>query len=205
MLISEVIETAQAVELKQLPMVADEAEIIRYINLGLLELYKRFSLKTEDAIITLQDNVSTYTLDGVDENVVMSSTDALLTILEVYDGDDEQLTVNKYNDATGVMTPSYNVIKVPTVVQDAILTVHYRAAPPFVVLAAETLRLPPQLLEALLHYVGYKGHSSIKGGIKDENNTHYIRFDASCKRAIAEGLIIADDISSESFDLRGFV
>jgi hypothetical protein len=38
------------------------------------------------------------------------------------------------------------------------------------------------MAEALLHYVGYRAHGSYDADIKTENNTHYMRFEASCKK-----------------------
>jgi hypothetical protein len=65
--------------------------------------------------------------------------------------------------------------------------------------------LPPQYIEALFNYVGYRGHGSVTGDIKTENNTHYMRFEKSCNTIEAMGLILTEDLVSYKFGNRGFV
>jgi len=205
MLISEVISLAQEAELKQLSVKDDPNAILGFINLGLLELYKRFPLRQSEAIITLQNAKSLYTLDGTDSDVSMEPGTELLVISLCYDEQGEELIINDEDNVLGINTPSYNTVEVPAVAQDEKLSIIYRASPNFVKYTTETLKLPPQLLEALLNYIGYRGHGSVKGDIKSENNTHYRRFVASCNTVKLEGLTTSDDLVSKSFTLRGFV
>lgn len=204
MLIRDVIELVRNAELKQLSVREDKPAVIGFINLGILELYKRFPLKQDEAIITLQEGKSLYLLDGTDSNVSMDASSELLMVSLCYDEQGEEVTINNEDDPLGINTPMFNAIEVPSVAQDEKLSIIYRAAPVFVKNETDILPIPPQLLEALMNYIGYRGHGSVKGDIKTENNTHYIRFNGSCERVKREGLINADDLESKSFQLRGF-
>ena len=74
------------------------------------------------------------------------------------------------------------------------ISVIYKPAPTWLVYIDETsltqkIPIPPQLIEPLLHYIGYRAHGSMDGNIKAENNTHYMRFVASCDRIEQLGLV----------------
>jgi len=206
MLVSTVIALAKKSELKQLAIKDDDVAIIGFINLGMLALYTRFPLKQEEAIITLQTGQAIYPLDGTDANVSMGSADDFLIVSECYDEQGDVVTINDETDPLGILTPSWNTIEVPNVAQDERLSLIYRSAPAFVTQPTNSIPLPPQLLEALLNFIGYRGHGTISSDVKAENNTHYMRFDASCKKAEENGMIVIDDLLyTQKFYDRGFV
>jgi hypothetical protein len=204
MLASKVIDLAKSTELRQLGVKDDVTAVLGFVNLGMLELYKRFPLKQEEAIITLQDGKTTYTLDGTDSDVAMTTSQNFLLVSECYDEQGDTVSINDESDPLGIMTPSYNTVEVPNVAQDEKLSVIYRVSPDFATAVSNNLALPPQLLEALLHYIGYRGNSTISSDTKAENNAHYIRFEQSCNRVIEHGLILPDDLESFTFETRGF-
>jgi hypothetical protein len=208
MLVSELIGLAKNSELKQLSISDDDIAVLGYINLGILELHKRFNLVQKEAVITMVEDVFSYRLDGTDNNVEMDTANTeLLTIDNVYDYNGCQLRINDEDDRFSVTTPEYNLLEVPvtTVLDGATLSVIYRASPKFITQTNSAVPLPLQFIEALLHYVGYRAHNSINGEVNTENNTHYMRFDKSCKLIRREGLYTEDSLSTHKFEDRGFV
>ena len=205
MLVSEIINLASSSELRQLSVRTDTNAVIGFINLGMLELHKRFTLKAEEAIITLQDGKTLYTLDGTDTDVSITNPGNFLIAIECYDESGKLVPVNDERNLLGIMTPSYNTIEVINVTDGAKLSVIYRSSVPFSTAVTDNVALPPQLLESLLHYIGYRGNTTVSADIKAENNTHYMRFDQSCQRVIDQGLVLSDDMESYKFDQRGFV
>lgn len=206
--VSEAIEILKNSELKQLSMKDDKIAVLGYINLGILEIYKRFVMWQAEALITLATDVTTYKLDGTDVNVTMDLSDhELLVIDEAYDYDGEEMNINEEHDQLAIATPQYNVIEVPlvSVTPPATISIIYRASPKFLTHEKADIPLPPQFYEALFHYCGFRGHGSIKGNVKDQNNVHYMRFDAACERIKTEGLYTEDSLESTKFDDRGFV
>jgi len=212
MTISDVIEYAKYGELAQLGVVkqlkstvpADvveaEKQIISYMNMGLIELYKRFNLLTKQTVVVLDMYETMYVIDEPDLN----------EILAAYDEKGREYFINSENDAMSILTPNYNTIQVPNPIQDEAIFVIYSAAP--VKLEWEegpltaTVPIPPNMLEALLHYVGYRGHGAMSGEINSENNTHYMRFEASCTKLKEIG-VFADDalVAGTKLENKGFV
>lgn len=211
MIISTAIDLLVESELKQLSVKNDKTAIRGFINSGILEIYKRFNLWEVEAVITMVAGTQLYTLDGNDSNVSIDLSDHdFLMIEEVWlvsddDLDDKKLSLNDKLDKDGVLTPKYNQVNVTTEIDTRLLTVIYRASPKFLTNEKADIPLPPQFNEALFNYVGYRGHGSVKGDIKSENNTHYMRFEASCSRVKLEGLYNQDTLASNKFDSRGFV
>lgn len=206
MLVAEAIELLKEAELKQLSVKNDKDAILGYINMGVLELHKRFSLWQEEAFITMLEGVTRYKLADSDSNVSIDLSDHdVIKIDEVYAPDGSQISLNDEDDPNGVWTPQPHVIEIMAPIVDGDVSVIYRATPKFMTNERQEIVLPPQFLEALFNYVGYRGHGSVKGDIKSENNTHYMRFEESCKQVRKEGLIAAESLHCHKFEDRGFV
>lgn len=206
MLVSEAITLLQNSELKQLNIKDDSAAILGYINFGILEIHKRFLLWEAEAVVTQATGVELYTMKEADTNVDIDLSDhEFLTIERVFDEDNKLYLLNNEKDADSLHTPRIDQLKVNTIVPNYEMSVRYRASPKFLTLVTDIIPLQSQFYEALFLYVAYKGHLSVKSGVKDENNTHYIRFEASCDRISMEGLHIQNDLTSTKFEQRGFV
>jgi hypothetical protein len=202
MTVADVIEYAKYGELAQLGVIVNlkstdpievvdaEKQVLSYINLGLIELYKRFDLRTEEMVIELQENTTIYTISNSNFNSVYS----------VYGEDGKELSLNNQDDPLSILTPSYNTIQVPNPVTGAAIYVIYNASPTALVwsstLSTAVVTLPSVMLEAMLHYVGYRAHGAMNGNVDGENNTHYIRFEASCSKLKEIGAFTDDTLVS---------
>lgn len=203
--ISEAIDLLRESELKQLKVKDDKKAVLGFINMGILEIYKRFVLWQAEAVITMADGVYEYKLDGTDVNVTIDLSDhTFLQLDEVYDDDGESMSINDESDPMGVATPRWNVVEIPPIgiTVGVELSLIYRASPIFLIHEKQDIPLPPQFLEALFHYVGYRGHGSVKSNERNDaaNNTHYKRFERSCERIKLEGLYTEDSMNSSKFD-----
>jgi hypothetical protein len=209
--VSEAIDLLKESELKQLKTKDDKPAIRGMINMGILEIHKRFVLWQSEAILTMVDAVTEYKMDGTDANVTMNLTDHdFLHLDEAFDDDGESLSINDESDPMGIATPKWNLVEVPPIgiTPGAEISLIYRASPKFLTHEKQQIPLPPQLMEALFHYVGYRGHAGVKGGgerNQNENSTHYKRFEMSCQRVKTEGLYTEDSLNSRKFENRGFV
>ena len=201
---------AQSGELKStLSVKKDGIEVLEFINLGMIELYKRFPLKTGEWLIQLQDSVIEYTVPP--EKNFMYISAAYQELPEGDEGIDNRLGINDGDDPMAINMVSWNVAQIPVTVTGAYVSIIYVQAPDYIVWTADgshldiELELPPQLLEALLHYIGYRAHASVTAEIKTENNTWYQRFEASCNRARQLGLVTRESLKSHhKFNNRGF-
>lgn len=207
MLASEAITLLRSSELKQLKVGEDDVAVLGFLNLAILELHKRFILIQEDAVITQATGVTKYALKEADVNVDIDLSDHELLIVEkIYDEEDLPYILNGGKDEDHLKISPYDTIKVAadSVVDGYIMNVEYRGTPKFMAVDTEVIAIPPQFYEAMFIYVAYKAHLSIKAGLKDENNTYFIRFEASCNRIILEGLFPQDDLHSTKFESNVF-
>jgi len=209
MTVEKVIDLAVRGELKKLAVKDDTDSVISFINLGMIELYKRFPLDTEEVIIELgraTDGNDTY--ERISDTVYKLPSD-LMYISAAYEEDGTEIGINKEDDPLSIMTISWNKIQVPVATSGAFISVIYVKQPTLIVNTPEMLAsgidLPVQLVEALLHYIGYRGHGSIDGNIQAENNTHYQRFEASVQRAKMLGVMTADGPLSRNVQEKGWV
>ena len=201
MTVQNIISLAQVGELRQLAVKDDTEAIIGFINLGLLELYKRFNIRIDEAIITLQDTKTIYALDGTDVDVDMPDDNFMLVVGatgEAESGIWEDLPINDSGNAYSVNTVDFNKVQIPIATAGSLVSIAYLAKPNPVYSdnLADEIDLPEQLIEPLLNYIGYRGHGSIDGNIQTESNTHYMRFEASCNKARELGVAVTADTMS---------
>jgi len=204
MIIARAVAQARSGELNNLSSVKfSDDKIIEYINLGVIELYKRFNLATGEAIVTMRAGKTIYKLDGSDVDVNLEGP--FMYIQGVYDESGEEMTVNAERDPLSILTPSYNTIQVPSPADGDVLSVIYGEEPPYATAVTDVLAIPVTLLEALLNYVGYRAHGAVDGNIRAENSTHYQRFEQSVARAKALGVVNSDDVLNTTTEEKGFV
>ncbi len=220
MKLSLVIRQARSGELASVSIknTTDE-KIVDYLNLALIALYNRFQLATEEAIITLRPDIpkTVYTFDSTDADVKVAGQpmvdDSFMAVVAAWDEDGVQISINDNSDPRSIFTVGYNQVQVPLLGDMAHVSVIYRTNPPLVEYvddgngnAVDTnIKLPMQLLEAALHYIGYRAHGAIDGSIQAETSTHYTRFVAACNLAAELGVLTADDVVNKSFHSKGFL
>lgn len=219
MKLSFILDQARNGELKSLSTKDKTDEVIvGYINLALVALYSRFQLKTEEAIITLETNPArtVYTLDSTDTAVRVNGAsmpdDDVMSIVDAFDESGRHVAINDEKDPFSIYTVSYNQVQIPLVNEGTYISIIYRKNPTLVtytetnnVTDEKVVELPLQLLEPMLHYIGYRAHGAVDGKLNTENNTHYMRFEKSCERAQELGVLTADDVVGVSVTDKGFV
>lgn len=215
MTIRQVIKLAQTGELNNIAVKKDIEAIVGYINLGLIELYKRFPLKVEETIVTLEDGKDIYDLPANYMWVVAAYGEVPAdSNMAVY-----LLPINEEDNPLSINTVGYNQLQIPLAIDGAYVSIIYVASPNLInydtVLDKFTddngdeiteLELPVQMVESLLHYIGYRAHAAMDGNIQAENSTHYTRFEASCNKIEQRGMYNNDDLSmKDRVQDKGFV
>ena len=231
MTVEDIVEYTKYSELAQLgvikrltdPATEEDAlkQIVSYINLGLIELYKRFSLRVEETVVTLDEGQTIYTLSSANIYHISNNPTGYLSdlpgdfnhVMACYNEAGHSYSINQEDDSLSVLTPSWNTIQVPNPITNEGLFVIYSSGPDKLSWITDVqttyaldVPLPPMLLEALGHYIGYRGHGATNGSIQAENNTHYMRFDKSCKMAKEIGVVAPDTlIFRQTLTEKGFV
>lgn len=201
----EVINLAKNGELKQLAIKNDVEAVIGFVNLGLVELYKRFPIETKEHIIEIVDGVSEYTMPD-DFMWIMAAygevpSNANQNVIN-------RLPINDEEAPLSINTTGWNKVQIPTAVGGEYISLIYVATPVKVTTATlnEELPIPEQFIEALLNYIGYRGHGSVDGKINTESNTHYQRFEMSVARIIKDGMFTEESLSMDGrITEKGFV
>ena len=203
MRLDEVINICRYSELNQLSVKDNDEAIVAFINLGLLELYNIFALKTEEHLIELQEGVSIYDLP----DDFMYMTGAFET---PGDGcNSRPVPINEESNPYSVNTINFNQVQIPLSIKGAYVGIIYVVRPNTLSAGDLTTKLPipDQLVQPLLNFVAYKAHGAIRlDGQQSEGDVYYARFKRSCDDIKRQGTSIASDDLSMSTRLvsRGF-
>jgi len=221
MTIKELTTMAKFGELRNLGFGTNAEEtILTYINLGLLEIYKRFRISTKQVRIPLRKGQTTYIVPEDYMWMITAYADVQNgTVIEVV-----EIPVNNADSAIGVNTIAWNKIQVPATLVAKAIRIVYAAAPAQINYSRDAevidgvslladkywsyedgfptpvtvLELPSQFVEPLLHYIGYRSYGAMNGSVEAENSTHYTRFDASCKRIEQTGMFTTEALDMAS-------
>lgn len=182
MTVQDVINYANAGELSQIS--TTDADVLSYINLGILELYKRFNLRINVEALSIRNTMTIYTLRNKDINELIS----------IYNKDGKELRFrnqeSQFTDSCyDIEQLSYNTFIIPNPPEDDLFTFVYKASPITLREVDDEVEMPDAMLEPLLHYIGYRAHGSVDGNIDGENNTHYMRFEKSCEQLKSMGYL----------------
>ena len=213
MTIQNAIDLAASTKLKNIAAAKDTAAVLGYLNLGITELYKRFPLRVDEAIVNLREMKSEYKLDGTDPDVEMPENSELMWIVAAYQEVEDtdynelvalELPLNEEENPLSLQTVAWNTLQVPMSIADAHISIIYVAVPMLYTMddLAEQLPLPRQMVEPLLEYICYQANSTLDAEI--DTDKYYQRFEASCSRIEMRGMITADDLDMLSRDMKGF-
>ena len=204
MTVRQVIDLAKASELTGLPAASKDETVLGFINLGVLELYKRFTLSVEEWIIALEDGQSYYTAPEDFMWIIAAYGEVGMdSVQEV-----NVLPVNEEDNPLSINTVGWNKVQVPLSVTGAYVSIIYAATPEVYSITDmnKHVNIPPQMIEALLAYIGWRANSTIDTGIQTEDTVWYNRFESSCSRLEVKGFINANDmVMTNRLNMRGFV
>lgn len=204
MTVGQIIDLAKYGELNGLNVSGKPEILVGYLNLGVLELYKRFQLKVEEFLIELQDTIDIYSMPSNFMWLIAAYGEVPIDSVESVN----ILPVNEEDNPLSINTVGWNKVQVPVSVAGAYVSIIYVATPPVYTvneLDAE-VELPAQMIEALLAYMGYRANSAIDSGVQTEDSVYYQRFEASCEKLRQYGMVNSDDMfMNKRIALRGFV
>lgn len=204
MRLSEAINVCKHSELNTLAVKDNNEAIVSFINLGLLELYNIFALKTEEHLIALEDGVTIYDLPAD----FMYMTGAFETPETGHNS--KSVPVNEEGNPYSINMINFKQVQVPLSVSGAYVSIIYVVKPNNMSIddLEVELPIPDNMVQCLLNFVAYKGHGAIKlDGQQREGDVYYQRFKRSCDDLKKQGTAIAsDDLSMDTrLHTRGFV
>lgn len=203
---------------------AFQPKLVRYANAGLLRLYSRFIIKTDDVLIRMFEHITNYqllprfaltTTPAVEDYVYIIDTplepfdDVVIKILNVFDSLGRELPLNNSSEYWSVFTPQPKILQVPHPIKWNSLSVTYQArhVPLDVATPDQPIEVPDCLYDALKAYVAYKTFSDMDTETSTAKaQEHMANYENICTEVEA-GDLVNMSISSTStvFHARGFV
>jgi len=205
------------------------AKVAAHINLGLIALYKRFTLKEGRVSFNLEADRTYYKL-STEENVsfiadpaLPAFADDILKIEQVRTADDFELPLNDSSNKYSCFTPDATTLRIPLDIVNldsdvpdeyitSSLTVVYRASHPLLVVTEATnlsqvnIELPYSHLEPLLYFVASRVHNPI--GMTNEfhaGNSYAAKYEQACMLLDVKNLQIDQGSENTKLRDRGFV
>lgn len=215
MTVQQVVDLAQEGDLKNTSVATNVGTILGYLNLGLIELYKRFVVDTEEVIITLgEDGTTLDPYEIIDDTIYKMPSDFMYLVAaygevsETSGADVSILPINEEDNPLSVNTISWNKVQIPLIVTGSYVSLIYVSSPEYFTSddLEKSLPIPVQMVEPLLLYMTYKGYASIGSSAQEDDAVAYGRFEASCNKIKELGVFTSDDVSMvKRIDTRGFV
>ena len=231
MLLSEFKEYLTYGELSQLnagALLTDATQyqrLITSINLGLIELHRRFPIKTSEVTVQLWEHITEYTihssnaesqmplLGNSDDYYVKDSSfypfrDDILQIVQIFNEAGEEVPLNDENMLNSLFTSGHNVIHHPYPDSANAITIMYHCIAPK--LSVESMDdevnidIPQQFTEALLNYVAYRMFAAINMNSTEATN-YYAKFETACALLTNFGLTNRVNMTNMRLETSGWV
>ena len=168
--------------------------IISYIKLAVLEIYKRFDIRTDKIVFNYNPYLMSYTIPATGTSV-----------LGVYLPDGTEVPLNEEDcDEFCAFTPNpftVNLQNAPPEGLASFVVVFGSFGNPITVME-DYIDLPLTYLTAILDYISYQGRdpTTPNGG----GTVFYQRFLQACAEIKTNGLVTADGSSNNKLNYRGF-
>ena len=196
MFVSDITEIAKVTFLNNLAISRNDTALIKFIYLGVSELYRRFNLSVKSETIITSDNLTVYELKNEDVNM----------LLGVYDRTGREL---QQTDITDSLMFEYKLLNYKSFLLrhpfNGLLYAVYKASPKPLSDLTDRIELPDAMLDALLTYVAYVGHSTINKDNINEASAYSQRFDIACRELEMQGYRINLSTESLALQAKGYV
>lgn len=236
MLLSEIFEYLTHGELSQLAVSdqgteitsEDYAKVASHINLGLLDLHKRFPVKYKELILDTYDSINMYrlsyeyavsnTASTVPVKYINDASPAdtfdpstLLRVDQVFDEEGTDLPLDNTADSRSLYRPAYNILQVPEPLTGYSLSLIYRVAHPKLIVNAATdvsqveVDIPYDVLQPLLYFVGAR---LLNGVGKDSTNAYMMgmqQYEAACQQIEQRKVFDRDEMFNTRLETNGWV
>lgn len=202
MTVRQIADLAKNSELNGIALANRDEAVIGFMNLGILELHKRFQLKVEEYVITLVDGQDIYSMPNDYMWIVAAYGEVDIRSTETVN----ELPINEEDNPLSINTVGWNKVQVPVSVAGTYVSIIYVAKPETYVMGDDEVDLPPQMIDALLAFIGYKANAAIDSGVQTEDSAWYQRFEHACDKLREYGMINGDDMyMNQRITTRGFV
>jgi len=195
LIVNDVMEIARLSSLSNLAIAKNDNAVMKFIYLGISELFRRFNLSIKVESVITNPDLALYELRSPDISLLLcvyNSQAQELQQSDVLGGDFDYKMIN-YKSF---------MLKYPK--HDLVFAVYKASAPP-ITSPNDEIPLPDAMVDALLTYVAYMGHSTINKDNVNEASAYSIRFEKACESLENQGYKIPINAESVALQVRGYV
>ncbi|RLB94163.1 MAG: hypothetical protein DRH26_02010 [Deltaproteobacteria bacterium] len=203
-------------------------KVINHINLGILEIYKRFKLLENAVTIHTDPSVTRYylrpdrlaILEDIDTTTYIvqpEDTEGVLNIIEVNavcDSTGEELILNNRFLTPSISQIASDTLEIIGLEAAEIFTVFYQSFPTKIVIASDfdpaeyILYIPETIVEPLMYYVAARVYKPIgkndSTANADKSAGYQQDYELACTKLSMYGLEIQDDNKDNTFEDKGW-
>lgn len=208
---------------------ASHHKVVDHLNLGLIEIYKRFRFLEGELRLHVDPSVSNYylrpdrlaTLDNISTSRYIERPDdyeGFLNILEltgIFDESGTELKLNKRGTTPVIRQLATDVLKIGGLEAAQVLEVVYQASPSRIVLEADTdlstaaLAIPETIIEPLLFYTAFRVYKPVGANSStaqaDKSASYQQQYELACQKLSLLGLDVQDNDRDDNFTADGWV
>lgn len=209
-------------QVDETPLNHEYGKLVRHIDMGLLELHKRFPLRVREATLQQYSSINSYELHDRYAITNNSSIEPIKYLLDsshnkfvnsdflaidcLIDSSGNRIIKNDRSEATSMYTTGFSTIKVNAPTDDTTFSVQYRASHGNLDASLDPgevdVLFPYSHLEALLYYIA---HRVLVSTHMEESNNYLMKFEQSCLRLTELNLRNEDNTQGDQFTIGGWV
>ena len=195
MYVRDIVELAK-IKLHNLPIAKNDDALIKFIYLGQSELFRRFNLSIKSETITVNENLALYELRNEDVSLLLGVYDKTGRELQQTDiFNSKQYEYKLVNYRSFLLQRPFN----------GLLYTAYKASPILLKDMDDRIDLPDAMIDALLAYIAYMGHTTINRDNVNEASVYNQRFDTACRELEMQGYKIPLHTETLALHAKGFV
>ena len=194
--VKDVMDMAKISSLNNLAIAKNDDALIKFIYLGVSELYRRFNLSIRSETVLINENLTLYELRNPDVSLLLNIYDKLgreLKQTDVFNSNDYDYKLLNFRSF---------LLKKPF---NGVLFAVYKASPIVFKDSDDIIDLPDAMMDALLTYVAYVGHSTINRDNINEASAYSQRFDLACRELEMQGYKVPLNSETLALQSKGFV
>lgn len=194
--VKDVMDMAKISSLNNLAIAKNDDALIKFVYLGVSELYRRFNLSIKSETVLINENLNLYELRNPDVSLLLGVYDKLgreLKQTDIFNSNDYDYKLLNFRSF---------LLKKPF---NGVLFAIYKASPIVFKDPDDIIDLPDAMIDALLTYVAYAGHSTINRDNINEASAYSQRFDLACRELEMQGYKIPLNSETLALQSKGFV
>ena len=195
MLVQDVIALVQ-IRSQHISLAEDDDTVIRFINLAMAELYRRFNLSVKSETVVVNMDRALYELENPDVQLILALYDHMGRELKQSDViDSHEADVKLVNYRSFLLNHRFN----------GHVYVIYKASPVMIRDVADNLKLPDCMISPMLTYISYLTNDTINRDNKNEASMFLQLFDKQCQELENQGYKVQLSTESYAVQAKGFV